>query len=120
MRSGSCCCDRSRNDVGLPDPDSRSVRPHDVARIVEVGSKEVTEREAVAECTITMTPEACAALVEGTPKGDPIEAARVAGIMAVKRTPDLLPFCHPLPITGAEVAVEPEPPSGRIRGQAPV
>ena len=101
--------------MGLPDPDSRSVRPHDVARIVEVGSKEVTEREAVAECTITMTPEACAALVEGTPKGDPIEAARVAGIMAVKRTPDLLPFCHPVAVTGAEVRVQPDPSSGQIR-----
>jgi cyclic pyranopterin phosphate synthase len=86
-----------------------------VARIVEVGSKEVTEREAVAECTITMTPEACAALVEGTPKGDPIEAARVAGIMAVKRTPDLLPFCHPVAVTGAEVRVQPDPSSGQIR-----
>ena len=51
-----------------------------------------------------MTPDACASLVAGTPKGDPIEAARVAGIMAVKRTPDLLPFCHPVAVTGAEVA----------------
>ena len=90
------------------------------ARIVEVGTKEVTEREAVAECSIAMTPQACGALVVGTPKGNPIEAARIAGIMAVKRTPDLLPFCHPIAITGAEVTVDPDPASGRIRVRSTV
>src|SRR5438093_6775890 len=83
--------------------------------MVEVGAKDVTEREAVAECEIRMTPEACARLVEGTPKGNPLEAARVAGLMAVKRTPELLPFCHPVRVTGAEVAVEPDPATGAIR-----
>jgi cyclic pyranopterin phosphate synthase len=86
----------------------------DVARIVEVGAKAVTEREAVAECVITMTPEACSRLVAGTPKGKPLEAARVAGIMGVKRTPDLLPFCHPIAVTGAEVVVEPDEAAGTI------
>jgi len=69
---------------------------------------------------ITMTPEACAKLEAGTPKGNPIEAARVAGIMGVKRTPDLLPFCHPIAVTGAEVIVEPDRSTGRIRVQARV
>jgi len=92
----------------------------DAARIVDVGGKEVTDREAVAECVITMTPEACAKLEAGTPKGNPIEAARVAGIMGVKRTPDLLPFCHPIAVTGAEVIVEPDRSTGRIRVQARV
>jgi cyclic pyranopterin phosphate synthase len=92
----------------------------DAARIVDVGGKEVTDREAVAECVITMTPEACARLEAGTPKGNPIEAARVAGIMGVKRTPDLLPFCHPIAVTGAEVVVEPDRLSGRIRVQTRV
>lgn len=92
----------------------------DAARIVDVGGKEITDREAVAECVITMTPEACARLEAGTPKGNPIEAARVAGIMGVKRTPDLLPFCHPIAVTGAEVVVEPERSSGRIRVQTRV
>lgn len=91
-----------------------------VARIVEVGGKEVTDREAVAECVITMTPEACAHLIAGTPKGNPLEAARVAGLMGVKRTPDLLPFCHPIAVTGAEVAVEPDEATGRIRVQTTV
>jgi cyclic pyranopterin phosphate synthase len=90
------------------------------ARMVEVGAKEVTEREAVAECVIEMSPEACARLVGGTPKGNPIEAARVAGLMGLKRTPDLLPFCHPIRITGAEVAVDPDPASGRIRVEVTV
>ena len=92
-----------------------AVRPVDAARMVEVGAKDVTEREATAECLVTMTPEACRRLVEGTPKGDPIEAARVAGLLGLKRTPELLPFCHPVAVTGAEVAVEPDPAAGTIR-----
>ena len=84
------------------------------ARMVEVGEKEVTAREAVAECTIRMSPKACAALVAGTPKGDPLEAAKVAGLMAAKRTAELLPFCHPIAITGASVTLEPDPDAGRI------
>ena len=84
------------------------------ARMVEVGTKEITEREAEAECVVTMTPEACAQLVAGTPKGDPIEAARIAGLMGVKRTPDLLPFCHPVAVTGAEVRVAADESGGRI------
>jgi cyclic pyranopterin monophosphate synthase len=90
------------------------------ARIVEVGGKDVTEREAVAEGTVSMSPDACAALIAGTPKGNPLEAARIAGLMAVKRTPDLLPFCHPVAVTGAEMAVEPDEGSGRIRVRATV
>jgi cyclic pyranopterin monophosphate synthase len=92
----------------------------DVARIVEIGDKDVTERTAVAECTISMTPDAVAHLVAGTRKGNPVEAARIAGVMGVKRTPDLLPFCHPISITGAELAVEPDEAAGRIRIQATV
>ena len=92
-----------------------SVEPEPVARIVEVGGKQVTEREAVAECIVSMTPEACAQLVAGTPKGNPIEAARIAGVMGVKRTPDLLPFCHPIAVTGAEVVVAPDAIAGTIR-----
>lgn len=90
------------------------------ARIVEVGAKEVTDREAIAECLVTMTPEACARLVAGTPKGNPIEAARIAGVMGVKRTPDLLPFCHPIAVTGAEVIVAPDPDTGRIHVRSTV
>ena len=94
--------------------------PAGPARIVEVGAKEVTAREAVAECVISMTPEACAALVAGTPKGKPLEAAKIAGLMAVKRTPDLLPYCHPIALTGASVVLEADPDAGRIRVEATV
>jgi len=90
------------------------------ASIVEVGSKEVTARVATAECTISMSREACAALIAGTPKGDPLEAAKVAGLMAAKRVPDLLPFCHPIAITGATVLVEPDQGAGTIRVEATV
>jgi cyclic pyranopterin phosphate synthase len=93
---------------------SGSPEPEPVARIVEVGGKQITEREAVAECVISMTPEACAQLVAGTPKGNPLEAARIAGVMGVKRTPDLLPFCHPIAVTGAEVVVDPDERGGTI------
>jgi cyclic pyranopterin phosphate synthase len=89
-------------------------RPEDAARMIEVGAKDVTERQAVASCTVSMTPDACARLVAGTPKGDPLEAARVAGLLGVKRTPELLPFCHPVAITGAEVTVDPDPAEGRV------
>ena len=98
-------------DGGLADPGPSADRP---ARIVEVGRKDVTEREAEAECVVTTTPEACARLVAGTTKGDPLEAARVAGLLAAKRTPDLLPFCHPIAITGAEVQVEADVDAGTL------
>jgi cyclic pyranopterin phosphate synthase len=92
----------------------------DAARIVEVGEKQVTDREATAECILSTTPEACAHLISGTRKGNPIEAARVAGLMGVKRTPDLLPFCHPIAVTGAEVVIEPDQAAGTIRVQVTV
>jgi len=92
----------------------------DPARMVEVGSKDITERRAVAECTITMTPSACATVVAGTPKGNPLEAAKVAGLLAAKRTPELLPFCHPIAITGAIVVLEPDVDAGTIRVEATV
>jgi cyclic pyranopterin phosphate synthase len=91
-----------------------------VSRMVEVGAKSVTEREAVAGCSIRMTPDACSRLVAGTPKGDPLEAARIAGLQGAKRTSDLLPFCHPIQITGAEVSIEPNEASGEIRVRATV
>jgi cyclic pyranopterin monophosphate synthase len=90
------------------------------ARIVEVGQKDVTERIAVAECTISMSTDAVAALVAGTRKGSPLEAAKVAGLMGAKRTPDLLPFCHPIALTGASIGVEPDEAAGSIRVEATV
>lgn len=106
----------------IPGGDVERMRVHasETARMVEVGAKDVTDRTATAECVITMTPEACANLVAGTPKGNPVEAARIAGLLGVKRTPDLLPFCHPVVVTGAEVRVEPDEATGRIRVETSV
>ena len=70
------------------------------ARMVDVGGKTPTAREAVATGRITMSAEAASAIAEGSAKkGDVIAVARVAGIMAAKRTSDLIPLCHPLPLT---------------------
>ena len=73
-------------------------------RMVDTGNKDITSRRAVASARVLMTSETVAALREHrTPKGDPLEAARLAGIMAAKRTSDLIPLCHPLPITHVDV-----------------
>jgi cyclic pyranopterin monophosphate synthase len=73
-------------------------------RMVDTGNKEISERRAVASARVYMNPETVAALLEHrTPKGDPLEAARLAGIMAAKRTSDLIPLCHPLPLTHIDV-----------------
>jgi cyclic pyranopterin monophosphate synthase len=91
-----------------------------VTRIVEVGAKPETAREATAEAWLVSTAEAVTELVAGTKKGSPLETAKVAGMMGVKRTPDLLPHCHPLRITGAEVVIQARPAEGRIRVAATV
>ena len=77
------------------------------ARMVDVGDKEVTARIAVAAGRLLVSPAVIALLRgEGVPKGDALGVARVAGILAAKRTPDLVPLCHPLPISGVEVDLE--------------
>ena len=76
--------------------------------MVDVGDKQVTSRRATATCQIMMRPATRAAILDGAvPKGDVIAAARIAGIMAAKRTSDLIPLCHPLPISSVAVEIEP-------------
>lgn len=76
------------------------------AHMVDVGGKAVTAREAVAEGFIRISPDALAAFRAGAlAKGDALAVARVAGIMAAKRTSELIPLCHPLPITRAAVDI---------------
>jgi cyclic pyranopterin phosphate synthase len=77
-----------------------------VSHIVDVGDKDRTRREAVAEARITMTPDACREVVASTKKGNALEASRIAALQGVKKTPDLLPFCHPIAVTGADVEIE--------------
>ena len=78
------------------------------ARMVDVSAKPITAREAVAQGRITMSAEAVRAVRAGTlKKGDPLQAARLAGIMAAKRTAELIPLCHPLPLTHADITLRP-------------
>jgi len=91
-----------------------------VTRIVDVGAKAETAREAVAEAWLVATAEAVAQLVAGTKKGSPIESAKLAGVIGVKKTSELLPHCHPIRVTGAEVRIEPDAAAGRIRVEVTV
>ena len=77
------------------------------ARMVDVGDKAVTTRTATASGFVRMAAATVQAIREHrTPKGDPLEVARLAGIMAAKRTSELIPLCHPLPLTHADVRLE--------------
>src|SRR5439155_26679181 len=83
------------------------------ARMVDVSAKPVTVREAVARGEVTMQPRTLARIPAGTvPKGDVLRVARLAGIMAAKRTAGLMPFCHPPPLSHGHVSlpVDPVPP----------
>jgi cyclic pyranopterin monophosphate synthase len=76
-------------------------------KMVDTSAKAVTVRRAVASARVLMSPETVVAIREHrTPKGDPLETARLAGIMAAKRTSDLIPLCHPLPLTHIDVRAE--------------
>ncbi|MDQ3741793.1 MAG: cyclic pyranopterin monophosphate synthase MoaC [Actinomycetota bacterium] len=79
------------------------------ATMVDVGAKDVTERRAVARATVRMTPATARAVEQGdAPKGDVLGTARLAGIMAAKRTDELIPLCHSLPLSfvGVELTVD--------------
>lgn len=90
------------------------------ARMVDVSSKDDTSRVAIAEGYVVMAPTTLALIVDGAmPKGDVLAVARVAGIMAAKRTSDLIPMCHPLPITGIVVDLAPSG-ADRLRIEATV
>lgn len=105
-------------DTGLTHLDEEG-RP----RMVDVGEKAVTRRTAVAEGRIVTSPATIRAIREGsTPKGDVLLVAQLAGITATKRTADLIPLCHPLPLTSVEVEVEAdeEIPGVRVRATARV
>ena len=84
------------------------------AHMVNIGAKPVTQREAVAQSVLTMQPETLRMILDGTvPKGDVFACARIAGIMAAKRTWEMIPLCHPLSITYADVrfTIQDEPPA---------
>jgi cyclic pyranopterin phosphate synthase len=88
-------------------------------RMVDVGDKAATRRVAVAEGSIRMSAETLAAIVAGeTPKGNVLLVAQLAGITGAKRTADLIPLCHPLPLTSVEVEVSPDDSIPGIRVSA--
>jgi cyclic pyranopterin phosphate synthase len=89
------------------------------ARMVDVGGKDETERRAVAEALLVMSAETLDVLRRGdAPKGDVLGTARIAGIQAAKRTSDLIPLCHPLPLTQVDVRAEIEGERVRITAEA--
>jgi cyclic pyranopterin monophosphate synthase len=100
----------SQNDTGLTPLRADGLthlRPDGSAQMVDVSGKAVTTREATATATVSSTPEVLALLGAGElPKGDALAVARVAGIMAAKKTPELIPLCHPLPISKVTVDFE--------------
>ena len=91
------------------------------ARMVDVSAKETTTREATARGRVFLAPETLSLIVEGrAPKGDVLATARVAGIMAAKRTHELIPLCHPLPITAVRLTLEPDHGAHTIEVEATV
>jgi len=83
--------------------------------MVDVSGKPDTAREATASGSVYMTAETLALIVSGkSAKGDVLTTAQIAGIMAAKRTHELIPLCHPLPLTGIEVSLEPDEARGAI------
>lgn len=105
---------------GSPDDAALThVRADGSAHMVDVSGKQETSRTARARAVLTTTAEVTALLVEGgLPKGDALATARLAGIMAAKRTPELVPLCHPLPVAKVTVDLDvdqPEPGAVLIR-----
>jgi len=91
------------------------------ARMVDVSGKPATAREAVAAGLVRMSPPTRELAMSGNArKGDVIAAAEIAGIMAAKKTAELIPLCHPLPLTKAEVRVTPEALPALIQAGAPI
>jgi cyclic pyranopterin phosphate synthase len=87
--------------------------------MVDVGAKDETERSATAEAVVAMSPEIADRLFGGDlPKGDALASIRLAGIMGAKRTPDIVPLCHPIPLTGVRVDVDRHTLGARITATA--
>ncbi|MGJ9401788.1 cyclic pyranopterin monophosphate synthase MoaC [Arthrobacter sp. KK5.5] len=92
------------------------VRADGTAHMVDVSAKAETSRQATAEAVLTTRPDVVVLIADGTlPKGDALAVARVAGIMGAKKTPDLIPLCHPLPLSKVTVDFEPDAAAGSVR-----
>ncbi len=114
MRSGLFQYGRSMNELSHLDEKGQ-------ARMVDVTAKEPTLRQAVAHGEVRMRPETVALIEEGgIPKGDVFAAARIAGIMAAKKTSELIPMCHPLELTGIEILFACDAAAGEVAIEAKV
>ena len=93
----------------------RSGRP----RMVDVSGKPITARRAIAEALVALSPATLSLVIDGGgPKGDALTVAELAGVMAAKRTSELIPLCHPLPLTDLVVTVTPDRSAGGLRVRA--
>lgn len=102
-----------------PEPAASTISTHldadGAVHMVPVGEKTVTARRAVATGVVTMRAETVARLLShDTPKGEVLATARIAGIMAAKRTPELIPLCHAVALTGVKVDIEVDEPGARV------
>jgi cyclic pyranopterin phosphate synthase len=87
--------------------------------MVDVSAKPVTARRAVAEAMVTMSAETLSLVIDGGgPKGDVLGVAELAGVMGAKRTSELIPLCHPLPLTDLQVTITPDRAAGALRVRA--
>jgi cyclic pyranopterin monophosphate synthase len=100
---------KAKQTPRLTNTELTHIDPRGQARMVDVSAKDMTERLAIAEGRVIMRKETLDLVVTGNAlKGDVLGAARLAGIMAAKRTHGLIPLCHPLPITKVEIDINPE------------
>ena len=99
----------------MPDQELTHFNAQGQAHMVNVGNKQLTHRRAVAEGHIAMLPNTLEKILEGdNKKGDVLGIARIAGIMAAKKTADLIPLCHPLALTKVDVELTPRPESSSV------
>ncbi|WP_431803566.1 cyclic pyranopterin monophosphate synthase MoaC [Microbacterium sp. bgisy203] len=104
----------SENDRGS-EPALTHVREDGAVHMVDVSAKQATVRTARASAVVVTTPETVALVATGDlPKGEALATARIAGILAAKQTPQLIPLCHPLPLSAVEVSFALTPEEGRI------
>lgn len=116
MASADNLKDNQNNQTGLTHLDAAG---H--ANMVDVSDKEVTSRVAIAEGRISLSPEALDLAMKGeAKKGDVFGTARIAGIMAAKRTHELIPLCHPLPVAKVSIDIDPDPSTSSVLVSASV
>lgn len=113
----------SRAKSDKPEPALTHIDAKGEARMVDVSAKAATERTAIAEGRVVMSPATLALIMSGNAKkGDVLATARIAGIMAAKRTSELIPLCHPLALSKVTLDISPDPklPGCRVRASVKV